>query len=434
MPNLSLTCRLSRLLTTTAAAICLLPVAGAVADTLVYVKNGTVYVAQPDGAQARAITSGSNSWAWPSETDAGVIAVAGGLSRVNGTFNPSGSDEIYEFNQQGRLVAGPVATQGTYSTVNDPEYVSQFRVAPDNSAVAWTDLSAFASPFTSWRNPSGSGSFSTANDSYGAPLPYSTPQWWGSGHLLLTHDGATIGTQPEYTMYSLADGSNSGWAFDDAIGNASSYEVAVSRDGLKFAAMTDDGPDNNGTIQNIAITLETAAAPASGNVTDTHCTITLPAGQFATSHGSKEASMSFSSDGSTLAWGQDDGVYEANVSNPNDCAAITSSVHLVVPGGAMPFLGAAQLSAVQSRPAPNTKITAFALNRRARRATIRFSGSGTGRLHFQCRLDRGAWKLCRAPWTIRRLARGKHVIAVRAVTASGQVDRSPATKTFKVGG
>src|ERR1041385_9496662 len=65
--------------------------AAASAGSLVYVKDGTVYVAQLDGTQARAITVDNNGWAWPSETDAGIIAVAGGLSRTDGTFNPSGS-------------------------------------------------------------------------------------------------------------------------------------------------------------------------------------------------------------------------------------------------------------------------------------------------------------------------------------------------------
>src|SRR5690242_5537644 len=83
------------------------------AGSLVYVKDGAVYVAQSDGSQARAIAAADNGWAWPSETDAGIIAVAGGLSRTDGEFNPSGSDQIYEFDQHGQQVAGPVATQGT---------------------------------------------------------------------------------------------------------------------------------------------------------------------------------------------------------------------------------------------------------------------------------------------------------------------------------
>jgi hypothetical protein len=319
--------------------------AAASPGSLVYVKDGNVYVAQSDGTQARAITAEDNGWTWPSETDAGIIAVAGGLSRTDGTFNPSGSDQIYEFDQQGEQVAGPVATQATNSTVDDPEYVTHFRVAPDNSNVAWTDISGFTSPFTSWRNPDGSGTFSTANDADAAPLPYSSPEWWGPTHLLITHDGSAWPGQAQYSLYNLADGSSPGWANDEAIGSASSFQLTVSRSGRKWAVMTDDGPDRGGTIQNIAITLETTSNPLPRtDVIDTHCTLKLPANQFATNHGSSLASMSFSPDESTLAWGQDDGIYEANVSNPKDCAAVSSSIHLVVPGGQMPFLSAAPLT------------------------------------------------------------------------------------------
>src|SRR5689334_6213787 len=83
------------------------PAAGA--ETMVYVKGGQVYVANVDGSAARAVTPQSQWWAWPSETDAGVIAVAGGASRVvNGAYNPSGSDQIFGFDQQGKQLSGPV--------------------------------------------------------------------------------------------------------------------------------------------------------------------------------------------------------------------------------------------------------------------------------------------------------------------------------------
>jgi hypothetical protein len=72
---------------------------------------------------------------------------------------------------------------------------------------------------------------------------------------------------------------------------------------------------------------------------DLHCERAV-----ATNHGAGLISMSFSADGSTLAWGQDDGIYEANVADPSDCATVTRSVHRVVPGGSMPFLGKASLS------------------------------------------------------------------------------------------
>ncbi|HZQ66250.1 MAG TPA: hypothetical protein VFA66_13595 [Gaiellaceae bacterium] len=315
--------------------------ASAPAGTLVYVKGGRVYVARTDGTQARPVTKAGNGWVWPSETDRGVIAVAGGLPRTTATFDSSGGDLIYEFDQNGRQLAGPVPTQGTYSTVNDPEYVAHFRVAPDNSYVAWTDISSFTDPFTSWRKPNGVGSFRTAGR---PPAPYESPEWWGPKNLLITHDGVTFGSTPEYAIYSVANGSSKGWSDDEAIGDASSYQVTISRNGRKFAVMTDDSPDNAGRIRHIAISLETTSArPVTAPVVSTHCSITPPPSRFATRHGALLASMSFSADGSLLAWGQDDGIYEANVADPSDCAAVRRSTHRVVPGGSMPFLGAAPL-------------------------------------------------------------------------------------------
>jgi hypothetical protein len=217
--------------------------------------------------------------------------------------------------------------------------------------------------------------------------------------------------------------------------------------------MTDDGPDNGGTIHNIAITLETAAStPPTTNIDDTHCTITLSASEFSTNHGSSLASMSFSSDGSTLAWGQDGGIYEANVSNPTDCAAVTGSVHLVVPGGQMPFLGAAALSppagtgtkgggtgtkggggSSSHAGAPNTAIASVRVNKRSRQASMKFRGShGVGKLSFRCKLDRGKWTRCRSPKTYKHLKKGRHTFRVKAVDRRGKVDPTPATKRFKV--
>jgi hypothetical protein len=336
-------------------AICAMGAQAASADTLVYVKGGYVYVSNADGSGARAVTPQSQWWAWPSESDGGQIAVAGGASRTDGGFIPTGSDQIFEFDQQGHQLSGPVNTEGSYSLVWDPIYVSHFRVAPDNSYVAWTTNDpAHGLPYSAWQAPGGSNAFQTANDSDGAPLEYDNPEWWGTGHLLLAHDGTTIGTQPEYMVYGLADGSTPGWYNDEAIGSSPSWQVAVTRNGLTYAVLIDDAADYGGTVHNASITLETTATPPTNPtaVSSTHCTITLPAADYATTNGTGLASMSFSADGHTLAWGQDDGVYEANVSDPSNCAQVTGSVHRVVAGGAMPFLSPAPLSPSQPGPSP----------------------------------------------------------------------------------
>jgi hypothetical protein len=71
-----------------------------------------------------------------------------------------------------------------------------------------------------------------------------------------------------------------------------------------------------------------------------------------------------------------------------------------------------------------------------RKATFEFGGSEPG-VTFECRLDEGLihgpWVACTSPQRIRGLARRtKYVFAVRAVDASGNADRTPADRRWKV--
>jgi len=78
---------------------------------------------------------------------------------------------------------------------------------------------------------------------------------------------------------------------------------------------------------------------------------------------------------------------------------------------------------------PNTTITSF--SRTGARATIRFRSNEAGST-FQCKLDGGAWKACSSPKTYKNLKKGRHTIRVRAIDKVGNVDASPAAKTFRV--
>jgi hypothetical protein len=80
--------------------------------------------------------------------------------------------------------------------------------------------------------------------------------------------------------------------------------------------------------------------------------------------------------------------------------------------------------------APNTTIAKAATKSHDRTPTFRFSSSKRG-ASFQCKLDRGAFKACRSPFTAKKLAFGAHTLAVRAM-ARGVVDPSPAKLNFKI--
>ena len=66
-----------------------------------------------------------------------------------------------------------------------------------------------------------------------------------------------------------------------------------------------------------------------------------------------------------------------------------------------------------------------------RTPTFRFRSSEAGST-FQCRLDRGRYRLCRSPYTTRRLRLGRHVLRVRAIDGLGHVDPTPLVRRFKV--
>jgi DNA-directed RNA polymerase specialized sigma24 family protein len=66
-----------------------------------------------------------------------------------------------------------------------------------------------------------------------------------------------------------------------------------------------------------------------------------------------------------------------------------------------------------------------------RSPTFRFRSSDAGSA-FECRLDGGAWRLCSSPKTYSGLANGEHVFRVRARDEARNVDRTPATWTWRI--
>jgi hypothetical protein len=87
-----------------------------------------------------------------------------------------------------------------------------------------------------------------------------------------------------------------------------------------------------------------------------------------------------------------------------------------------------------SAPAPDTKITKGPKGKTdTRRATFKFRSEPAGAT-FQCKLDKKPFKPCKSPKTYKGLSEGKHTFKVRAVSASGAVDATPAKRAFRVDG
>ncbi|MDQ4081338.1 MAG: hypothetical protein M3123_00370 [Actinomycetota bacterium] len=81
---------------------------------------------------------------------------------------------------------------------------------------------------------------------------------------------------------------------------------------------------------------------------------------------------------------------------------------------------------------PNTRITAGPAGAtRSRAATFHFTSTEAAST-FECKLDGGRWTLCRSPKTYRTLATGSHTFRVRAQDPAGNVDRTPAVRSWRV--
>jgi Tol biopolymer transport system component len=83
---------------------------------------------------------------------------------------------------------------------------------------------------------------------------------------------------------------------------------------------------------------------------------------------------------------------------------------------------------------PHTRITfAPASKTRDRRPVFRFTDStGQAGTRFHCKVDRHVWKGCSSPLRLKRLDRGRHVLAIKAVNAVGTAEPQTAKRSFKV--
>ncbi len=67
----------------------------------------------------------------------------------------------------------------------------------------------------------------------------------------------------------------------------------------------------------------------------------------------------------------------------------------------------------------------------ARTARFTFAASEAGS-RFQCKLDRKAWASCKSPKTYKKLKAGKHTFQVRSIDKAGNVDATPAKRTWRI--
>ena len=158
---------------------------------------------------------------------------------------------------------------------------------------------------------------------------------------------------------------------------------------------------------------------------------------------SASASFTFSSSeaGSTFECKLDAGAF-GSCTSPKSYAGLsdgshTFSVRAIDAAGNVDATPASRTWTVSTAPPPDTTPPNTTINSgpsgtvSSTSASFTFSSSEAGST-FECRLDGGAYAPCTSPKNYTNVSRGSHTFNVRAKDGAGNVDPTPATRTWKV--
>ena len=317
-------------LTAFIAAFFVLSAAVASADSLVYVKDGNVWISGTDGGGAHPVTAGGG-WSSPSEADDGTIVALR-------------SHEFVHLKQDGTVLSHYDASVNDGSGPADGPYDPQ--VSPDGSHIAYWWLQeerVFHSQCNCYLFETRAHVSATAVDHFDYPTPdtsldvYRAPSWIGNDRLLVS-DYAWVSTYvPGWNNYGEQRWYNDyqrAWAIDRQVLSRSGGALAVAHGDtgalpsrLALYRVSSDPFAGSPPYDDYADGAPHPDAPDPACVVDFGETITGP---------------SWSPDSSLLAYGRADGIHVDSVPSSVDCAAITDS--LVVPGGSEPAFGAGDVA------------------------------------------------------------------------------------------
>ena len=312
-----------------ACALPLVVAAPAMADSVVFVKDANLWVANPDGSAARAVTTDGTAdfpYRSPSQADDGTIAV-------------SFKQTVRIMDRDGTLVREldpPPLTDSVSQTLDGvPVDVA---ISPDAKTIAYV-FAGYSCPVgadcggrvTMGYMPS---SGSAAPEQYAAPIYLSNPSWvsnsrtlafGGFGHQVNTHDLGAGTTDVHWFDDHELDYDHDGVA--DGMGNSTDLgDGELNRQGDKIALIHGYGDSTH--LVWASVSAGATPSPICGT------------GSIAGMHG-----PTWAPDGTGLAWGEPDGIWilEETATDTSQCAA--RQPHLAIAGGSEPDWGPAGIGA-----------------------------------------------------------------------------------------
>jgi len=326
--------------------------------------------------------------------------------------------------------AGTVASRGASFGFSSSEAGSTFECQIDGGA--WGTC---VSPTTYASLADGSHTFGVrATDAVGNQDQTAASRTW-----------AIDATAPLTTIVTGPSGPVASSTADFTFSASESSSLACSLDGAPFGPCT--SPTTYTGLADGSHTFEVRATDAVGNVeaspasrtwtVDTAAPqttiVTGPSGTTSTStaaftFSSSEAGSSFECQIDNGAWGgcTSPATYPALADGSH-----TFSVRAKDGVGNQDQSPAAQTWTVDTTAPETTIVTGPSGTTSTSTAAFTFSSSETGST-FECRLDNGAWASCTSPASYAGLTDGSHTFDVRATDAIGNVDASPASRTWTV--
>lgn len=313
--------------------------APAAADSIVFVKDANVWVAQPDGGAARPLTTDGTPqlpYGSPSQADDGTVLAARG-------------SRLYKLDRQGKQlrVFDSLLTKSTGGAVGPFDV----RISPDGTKFAyWLGIMSGWYDYATniyYTNPQSSVAFQSAVDGtpLGTTMFYEEPSWLADGRVLLFD--SLNGGVPQVVAGGVGTNHNdvTGWFHDlDTFREPDGWHPIgageLSRSGTRLAVLRAGGTMGAGyEARGKFNSIQLYAVSGLGQPPQPGC-------RLADSDGVELATPSWSPDGGSLTWATTAGIYASPV-GPN-CEGFVE--RLIVPGGREPDWGPAEPGA--TGPAP----------------------------------------------------------------------------------